>query len=133
VAEGAEPHEVVRSQSGDELLGRRAQQRQVALHAPRDVEHHDQTDWLRAVVEHGNRLRAPLVADFEVLAREIGNQPPVTIGDCDEDADCVAPAAEDGLLGGNTEHPEKAGSKRPEYEKPGHVNSIGRRASHLHS
>jgi hypothetical protein len=42
---------VVGAQSREQLVGRLAQQLQVAFHAARDVEHDDQADRLRRVVE----------------------------------------------------------------------------------
>ena len=77
---------------------RRAQQRQVAFHAARDVEHDDEPDRLRRVVEERDRLRLALVADLEIVLFEIGDQASVVVRDRDEHADRVAGAAEGRLL-----------------------------------
>ena len=98
LAERTDAHQIIRAEPGEELIRRGAQQRQVALHAPRDVQHLDQPHRLRCVVEDRDRLRPPVVADFEIVARKRRHEPAVPVGDGDEHLDGVAGAAEDGRL-----------------------------------
>jgi hypothetical protein len=130
MSEGAKTHAVVKAEPCDELLCGRAQQREVPLHAPRDIQHDNEPDRLRTIVEHGNRLGPSLVADFEVLTRQIRDESAVTIRHGDEDANRVTPAAEDGLLPcSDAKYAKDAGGKCPEREDPSHTNnSIGRPA-----
>ena len=84
---------ILAAEPREELLGGPAQQRQVALHAARHVEHHDEPNRLRGVVEDRDRLRLAVVAHLEVVTRQRGDEPPVAVGDGDEDPNQVALAA----------------------------------------
>ena len=115
-------------------FARRAQQRQVALHAARDVQHDDEPDGLGRVVEQRDRLRLAFVAHLEVVPRERRDEPAVSIGHGDEDADGVARAAKDRLLRrAGAEHPENTRGKRSVREEPRHAHDsfIRRLAPHL--
>ena len=79
-------------------VGCLAQQRQVALHAARHVEHHDEPDGLRRVVEQDDRLRLALVAHLEVVLRQRRHEPPLAVGHGDEHPHDVAAASEHRLL-----------------------------------
>ena len=98
VPERADARAVVRAEPREELLRGGAQQRQVALHAARDVQHDDEADGLRGVVEQRDRLRLPFVAHLEVVPRERRDEAAVSIRHGDEDTDGVARAAENRLL-----------------------------------
>jgi len=98
MAERADAHDIVFLQTPEQLLGSRAQQLEVALHAARDVEEHDQANRLRRVVEERNRLRLAFVAQLEIVLGERGDEPAVAVGDGDERADDVARPTEDGRL-----------------------------------
>ena len=105
VPERTDAREVVGTQPREELRAGAAQQRQVALHAAGHIQHHNEADGLRTVVELDDRLRLPLIAHFEVVLPECGHQPAVSIRDRDEDAYSVAPGAKDRLLRpGRAEH-----------------------------
>ena len=95
VAKRPQARHVFWQQPLEELDGGAAQQRQIALHAPGDVEHDDEPDRLRAVVELRERLRLAVVADLEVVAAECRHEPAVPVGHGDEDTDRVASRAED--------------------------------------
>ena len=75
-AERPDPRDVAGPQAREQLRRGAAQQRQVARHAAGHVEHHDQPDRLRAVVELGQRLRFAFVADLEVLAARVVTRRP---------------------------------------------------------
>ena len=75
------------------------QQRQIALHAARDVQHDDQANRSRRIVEEGDRLRAPLVPQFEIFLFQRGDEAIVAVGHRDEDADQITGTAEDYLSG----------------------------------
>src|SRR6185295_8457735 len=82
----------------EEFIGGLTQQRQVALHAAGDVEHRDQSNRLRRVVEDGNRLRLALVADLEVALLEVRDEMTILVHDGDEHADGFTRALEGRLL-----------------------------------
>ena len=84
--------------SREELLAPRPEQRQVALHAAADVEHDDDPDGLRRVVEDRQGLGAPVVEHLKVVAGQSRDEPVVFIGDGDEDRHAVADPAKDGRL-----------------------------------
>ena len=120
VAKAAETRHVVGAEPHEELLRRGAQQLQIALHAARDVEHHDQLNRLRAVVEDGDRLRLALVANLEVLLHQRRHQTPVLVGDGGVDTHRVALATEDRLLRRGAKPAESDGSERPESKESNH-------------
>ena len=68
MAERADARDVVGPQPREELQRGGAQERQVAHHAARDVQHHDEANGLRGVVEQRDRLRLPFVTHLEVVA-----------------------------------------------------------------
>ena len=99
VSERSDASEIVLGEAREELRRGRAQQGQIALHAAGDVEHHDEANRLRLVLELRERLRMTVVPDLEVLARERRHEAAVLVRDGREDADDVAAAAKGrGLL-----------------------------------
>jgi len=94
----AEANCVVGAKPPEQLAGTVAQQLQIALHAARHVEQHDEANGLRRVVEERDRLRLAFVADLEVFLFERRDQTPVAIGDGGENANVIGGAAEGRLL-----------------------------------
>ena len=120
--ERADARDVVRAEPREELLRGGAQQRQVALHAARDVQHDDEPDGLGGVVEQRDRLGLPFVAHLEVVPRERRDEPAVSIRHGDEDTDGVARAAEHRLLPpGRAKHAKDARGERQIREGPSHA------------
>ncbi len=74
------------------------QQRQIALHAAGDVQHHDQADGLRAAVVLRERLRLSVVSHLEVVAGQRRDEAPVPIRDGHEDPNGIASATKDLLV-----------------------------------
>ena len=121
MAERTNAGHVLLLKTSKELRPCGAQQRQIALHAAGHVEHHDQLDRLRSIVEQSDRLRLALVAHLEFVLCQGRHQPTIAVDHGDEDTDDVAAAAEDGLLepgrghGGND-----AGGQRHTRQQPFH-------------
>ena len=96
--EGADARDVLWQEPPEQLCAGGAQQRQVAFHAARDVEHDDHPDRLGPVIELGDRLRLAVVAQLELVLGEIGDELAVAIGDGGEHANGVAAGAKGRLL-----------------------------------
>ena len=136
VPERADARHVVGAERQEEQVGGFAQEREVALHAARDVQHDDEPDRLRGAVEERDRLRFAFVAHLEVVTAERRDEPAVSIRHGDEDTDRVARAAEDGLLASRrAEHTKGTGGERSAGEEPRHAqdSSIHRPGIELHS
>ena len=134
MSERAEAHTVVGTEPGQQFPGALAQQRQIALHAARDVEHHDEADGLWRVVEERDRLRLAFVTNLEVLLLERGDETAVTIGDGDEHADGVAGAAKRRLLlSGRAKCRAYTRGEDSRREDPGHTLSPNSRRQAPHS
>src|SRR5262249_23605794 len=128
--------DVIRAKPCEELFGAAAKQRQVAVHAPRNVQHDDQADGLGRIVEESDRLRLPFVTHLEGITCKVRGEPAISIRHGDEDTDGLTRAAEDRLLPpGRTERAKGTGRKRPEPEKRNHAHSsfFGRPGKHLQS
>jgi hypothetical protein len=54
------------------------------LHGARDIEHHDEPDELRTVIEERNRLRTTVVPDLEITLSERRDDSVVTVRHHDE-------------------------------------------------
>jgi hypothetical protein len=98
VPERSHSRDVAVTQPLEQLVGARAQQWQIPLHASRYIEHDDETYGLGSIVELCNRLRLSILAQFEVVAFEIRHELTVAVGHCDEDPDHLCRAAKHRLL-----------------------------------
>src|SRR4029079_7765325 len=113
---------IVSSQPFEELTGTFAEQLQIALHAARHVEQHDEANGLRRIVEERDRLRLAFVANLEVFLLERRDEPPVAIHDRGENADVISSTAEGRLLlRGGAEADREAGSEDSGGENPNHT------------
>ena len=99
LAEGPDPSPIVEPKVFDELRGAVAKQRQVSRHAAGHVEHHDETDRGRRVVEERDRLRLPFVANLEIVLRQRGDETAVLVRHRHEGANEIAAAAKGRRLG----------------------------------
>ena len=75
--EAADARLVARLEPAHERFGGRHDEAEVAAHAAAAVEHHHHGDGLHVIREDGDRLRLAVVADLEILAREVRDQPAV--------------------------------------------------------
>ena len=120
-AERADADDILLQEAGEEVRRGIPQQRQMACHAAGDIEHHDQPDGLRCVVELRDRLRPAFVTYLELIPREGRDEAAVAVRHGDEDPDGVASGPKGWLLvPGRTERHERAGDQRPACEEPRH-------------
>src|SRR5688500_3705082 len=98
LAKRTNPRGVAPPQMLDELGCAAAEEWQVALHAPRNVEQDDQPDVARLIDEERDRLRLSFVANLKVLLSQRRGEPTVPVGDGHIRPNEFAPAAKDGLV-----------------------------------
>ena len=80
------------------MVGRGTQQREVALHAARNVQHDDEPYRLRRVVEQRDGLRLALVAYSKASCCSVGDEAAVSIHHGDEDPHGVPDTAKNRRL-----------------------------------
>ena len=98
VVERADASLVLGQQPEQELFGGLAQQRDVAGHAAARVEHDDDRDRLNLVLEENERLRLVVVENLEVFLHQVRHEPPLRVGDGDEERYDLRAGSEGRLL-----------------------------------
>src|SRR5262249_43106027 len=123
VVERADASLVGRQQTNQELLRGLTEKRNARRHAAARVEHDDDRDRLRLVVEERNRLELVVVEDVEVVLDEARHESLLRVGDGDEHRHELRPGLERRLLtaDGDTAERENASCRRDGTDgKSGH-------------
>lgn len=118
VAERPHARQIVGTQTLEQLLGGVPQQRQIAFHASGHVEQDDNADWLRAIIEQGDRLNRPFVTNPEGVLRQRRDQSTVAPGHGDEYPNDVASASEHRLLRGKRPAGQRQNKGRQQARGP---------------
>ena len=129
MSEGAEAHQVVGTEPRDELLCAGTQQRQVALHAPRDIQHHDEPDRLGIVVEQRDRLGPPSSRISKLSRTRFVTSRPSRSVTVTKTRTASPSRGRWAVARSDAEPAKKAGGEHRVREEPSHsYNSIGRPA-----